>query len=104
MKALVGPVVALEPIEERHREELRSASDDAEVWRYSPVAGARTYSEHLDKWLDVALANAASGRELAFAVRTVEGGRVVGSTRYLNLAPEHRRLEIGSTWYARDAR
>jgi len=104
MKRLTGPIVALEPIAERHREELRAASDDAEVWRYSPVAGARTLSEHLDKWFDVALANLASGKEIPFAIRRLADGRVVGSSRYLNLAPEHRRLEIGATWYAADAR
>ena len=29
-------------------------------------------------------------------------GRVAGATRYLNMAPEHRGLEIGGTWYGAD--
>jgi RimJ/RimL family protein N-acetyltransferase len=47
-------------------------------------------------YLDQALAAAADGSEIPFA--TLLDGRVVGSTRYLALAPEFRRLEIGWTW------
>jgi RimJ/RimL family protein N-acetyltransferase len=35
---------------------------------------------------------------LPFAIRLNADGRLIGSTRYLNIAPEHRRLEIGWTW------
>ena len=38
---------------------------------------------------------------MPFAV--VVGGREVGSTRYLNYVPEHRRVEIGWTWLRRSA-
>ena len=38
----------------------------------------------------------------AFAVITKKDGRVVGSTSYLQVAAEHRRVEIGSTWYTTD--
>src|SRR3954447_9731959 len=40
------------------------------------------------------------GEEGPFAVRAGVAGPVVGTTRYMSLAPEHRRLEIGWTWYA----
>ena len=48
------------------------------------------------RFLDDALARRRRGTEIPFA--TVVDGRVVGSTRYLALAPEFRRLEIGWTW------
>jgi RimJ/RimL family protein N-acetyltransferase len=51
-----------------------------------------------DRWFDEALAATA---EVPFAV--VVGGREVGSTRYLNFVPEHRRVEIGWTWLRRSA-
>lgn len=89
--------VALEPLEERHRVELRAAAADPTVWRFAPVTGQPLSPDAmLDLWLDRALAAAA---DQVFVVRRVVDGRVVGSSRYLNLAPEHRRLEIGSTWY-----
>jgi RimJ/RimL family protein N-acetyltransferase len=51
-----------------------------------------------DRWYDDALSSAG---EIPFAV--VLEGREVGSTRYLNFAPEHRRVEIGWTWLRRSA-
>ena len=38
---------------------------------------------------------------LPFAVRDLDSGRLVGMTTYMNIDATHRRLEIGSTWYAR---
>jgi RimJ/RimL family protein N-acetyltransferase len=38
---------------------------------------------------------------MPFAVRAKTTGEIVGSTRYFNVEPAHRRLEIGHTWYAR---
>jgi RimJ/RimL family protein N-acetyltransferase len=51
-----------------------------------------------DRWFDGALAAAP---EVPFGV--VVAGDEVGSTRYLNYAPEHRRVEIGWTWLRRSA-
>jgi len=49
-----------------------------------------------DTWFERALA---AETEVPFAV--VVGGREVGSTRYLNIEPDHRRVEIGWTWLLR---
>ena len=40
-----------------------------------------------------------SGESLVFAVRLRGDGKLVGSTRYMNIAAGDRRLEIGTTWY-----
>ena len=56
--------------------------------------------EDLAGFIDAALAGQAAGREQAFATIERSSGRVVGSTRYLNIEPAHRRLEIGYTWLA----
>jgi RimJ/RimL family protein N-acetyltransferase len=50
-----------------------------------------------DRWFDLALE---ADDEVPFAV--VVGGRPVGSSRYLNVEPFHRRVEIGWTWLERD--
>jgi RimJ/RimL family protein N-acetyltransferase len=49
-------------------------------------------------WLEQALANAAAGTEVPFATVDTRSGRTIGSSRFLSIAPEHRRLEIGWTW------
>lgn len=102
---LDGRYVRLEPIEERHRAGLRAVADDAAVWQYSPVDSVGgSFDRWLDVWFDRSLAVHGGGREVVFVVRRKGDDRIVGSTRYLNIEPVHHRLEIGSTWYAADAR
>ena len=38
------------------------------------------------------------GSEVPFATIDLASERAIGSTRYMTIAPEHRRLEIGWTW------
>jgi N-acetyltransferase len=89
---LEGRIVRAEPIEERHREGLREAAErDPEIHRFTNM-----YSLGFDRWFDLALANEA---EVPFVVHV--GGRPVGSSRYLNVEPFHKRAEIGWTWLER---
>ena len=69
-----------------------AADDDPGIFRFT------VYPGDFDRWFDDALA--ASG-EIPFAV--LSGGREVGSMRYLNVALEHRRAEIGWSWLRRSA-
>jgi RimJ/RimL family protein N-acetyltransferase len=85
---LVGRIVRAEPLEERHREGLRAAAaEDPAIWRYTSFGG------DFDVWFDEALG---STTDVPFAV--VVGGVEVGSMRFLNIVPEHRRAEIGWSW------
>ncbi len=95
---LQGQRVRLEPLEERHFEDLSRVAFDPELWRWT-IMGPQT-EMGLRHWFDVALANAAAGTEQPFATIDPTSGRAVGSTRYLSIAPEHKRLEIGWTWVA----
>ena len=54
-------------------------------------------------YVESALANQAAGTEMPFTTIRQEDGRVLGSTRYLALRPEHRSLEIGWTWLTPEA-
>jgi N-acetyltransferase len=85
---LAGTIVTVELLDERHREGLRSAAaEDPTIFRYM------VYTGDFDGWFDAALA---APDEVPFAV--VGGDQVLGSTRYLNYEPLHRRVEIGWTW------
>jgi RimJ/RimL family protein N-acetyltransferase len=92
---LEGRRVVLEPLSEAHEDGLWAASRAPETWRWLSVLQPETRAK-FRAYLDQALAAAADGSEIPFA--TLLDGRVVGSTRYLALAPEFRRLEIGWTW------
>ena len=98
---LEGRIVALEPLDHRHVDDLFEASRDPEVWRWMPMP--QPSREQIARIVDIALADAAAGREGAFATVERASGRAIGSTRYLALRPEHRGLEVGWTWLARSA-
>lgn len=98
-----GELVVLEPLSAEHEEGLFAIGQDREVWRYLTAwfPYAAETRERFHGWLEQALAESAAGREGAFAIVDRRSGAPIGSTRYLALRPEHRRLEIGWTWLGR---
>jgi N-acetyltransferase len=96
---LDGRLIALEPIREEHREPLRASAADPIIWRWMQVDASTAAG--FDVWFAHALREAAAEREAPFATVDRERGRVIGSTRYLSLRPDHRGVEIGNTWLAR---
>jgi RimJ/RimL family protein N-acetyltransferase len=53
----------------------------------------------LRKWALEILSRARRGTDLPFAVVHLASGRLAGATRYMNMMPNDRGLEIGGTWY-----
>ena len=98
---LEGRLIALEPIREEHGEPLRAAAADPVLWRWMQLDASET--EGFDRWFAHALREATAEREAPFVTAEQEGGRVLGSTRFLSFRPEHRGVEIGNTWLARAA-
>ena len=98
---LTGKFVELVPLEVAHVPALKEAAADGELWKlwFTTVASPET----AQAYVDTALAERTAGRSLPFAVRRLQDGRIVGCTRYMNIESAHRRLEIGSTWYASSA-
>ncbi len=96
---LKGRWVQLEPLGDQHRDALRIAADDERIWVHTLMVAR---GPEFDRWFDYALSLGAAGRQLPFAVRRLADQVVVGSTSYLDPMPEHRRVEIGSTWYIPD--
>jgi N-acetyltransferase len=94
-------IARLEPLTEAHREELRPLADEAELWA---LASLRGDGEHFDPWFDLMLGNTLSGQQISHLVRRQGDGAAVGHSAWLSLAPAHKRLEIGWTWYGRTAR
>jgi N-acetyltransferase len=93
---LSGRRIRMEPLDERHFDDLARVAYDDVLWRWTilkPIdeAGLRA-------WFDQARANAAAATEVPFATIDLASDRAIGSSRYMTIAPEHRRLEIGWTW------
>ena len=97
---LEGRIVRLEPLSVDHLDGLAEVAFDPSLWRWT--AAQPTDRAALRAWLDAALANADAGTELPFATIDRATGRPIGSTRFMSIVPEHRRLEIGWTWVALD--
>ena len=95
---LTGRIVRLEPLSLDHVPGLADVGLDPAIWRWTI---ARPTSEaDLRAWAETAIEAADAGRELPFATVDAATNRPIGSTRYLNFVPEHRRVEIGWTWLA----
>jgi RimJ/RimL family protein N-acetyltransferase len=95
---LEGRLVRLEPLTFDHVPRLAEVALDPEIWRLT--IARPTNEDELRAWAADTIAARDAGRELPFATIDVASGRAIGSTRYMNLVLEHRRLEIGWTWVA----
>jgi N-acetyltransferase len=99
-KTLTHPRVRLEPIEEHHRAGLTAAAEkDPSIFAHMPFPVAeRGYGP----WFDWLRAEQDAGRWIPHAVIAPDG-RIVGQSCYLTIRPEHSGVEIGGTWYSREA-
>ncbi|MBL4671162.1 MAG: GNAT family N-acetyltransferase [Arenicella sp.] len=95
---LSGKHASLEPMLLSHVGDLNEAAADGELWRSRVTTvpnkqGMLSYVEH-------ALRQRDSNVELPFVVRRLSDNRVVGTTRYYQIRPEHHNFSIGYTWYS----
>ncbi|HEY2048656.1 MAG TPA: GNAT family protein [Caulobacteraceae bacterium] len=89
----------LVPLQVEHAAALTEAVKDGELWRlwYTSVPAPEEMKREIARRLDLR----AKGSMLPFAVLEAASGRPVGMTTYMNIDAANRRVEIGSTWYAR---
>lgn len=89
--------VRLRPLEATDFEALKAIAFDPEVWRFMPTPMPKN-SVELATYITQALKERASGKRYPFVIIDRETAQVVGSTSYMNITPEEKRLEIGGTW------
>lgn len=97
---LEGRIVRLEPLRREHAPLLWDAAKDsvAELFRWIPFS-MRTL-EDFEVSVDKILQEQERGLSVPFATLERSSGRVIGSTRFMNMDLPNRRVEIGSTWIA----
>jgi RimJ/RimL family protein N-acetyltransferase len=99
---LAGSRVRVEPLERSHLPGLVAAGADPATWTW--IHAPLTDEASMRAWVEDALRARDTGAEVPFATVDAAAGRVLGSTRFMSIAPAHRRLEIGWTWLAPAAR
>ena len=95
---LEGRHVRLEPLAQTHHAALCAVGLDPDLWELIPYRV--TTPEEMAAYIQTALNLQAAGSAVPFATVHAPTGQVVGSTRYMNIDPANRRVEIGATWIA----
>jgi RimJ/RimL family protein N-acetyltransferase len=96
--SLSGPHARVEPLSQAHRDGLTEAVKDGELWKlwYTFIPKPDDMAKEIDRRLGLQ----ASGAMLPWTVFD-PGGQIAGMTTYMNVDAPNRRVEIGSTWYAK---
>ena len=95
---LQGNTVRLETLSLQHAQGLYNRGRSEADWAYMPRSHFVDLAD-TRQWIEEALE--ARGQQ-PFAIVEMAKGKTIGSTRYLNMRPEHRSLEIGWTWLGRE--
>lgn len=98
---LSGKLIRLEPLSVEHVPDLCRVGLDDRIWRFMRYGSIQTI-EDMQRWVENLSVLRSKGTDLPFAVIWLENERAIGATRYMNIAPEHRSVEIGGTWYGVD--
>jgi RimJ/RimL family protein N-acetyltransferase len=97
---LEGSVVRLEPVRCDHAEIFWNIAKDAldDIFQWIPYR--MKTREDFQRLVEKAFDEQQRGESVVFATVERSSGRVIGSTRFMNIDPANRRVEIGSTWIA----
>lgn len=97
---LEGPVVRLEPLRGEHAEIFWEIAKDAldDIFQWIPYR--MKTREDFQRVVEKAFDEQERGESVVFATVGRSSGRVIGSTRFMNIDRANRRVEIGSTWIA----
>lgn len=98
---LTGRYVRLEPMTEVHIPALAEIGVGQAFWDFMLYGQMNTEAD-IANWVRDILGRAGKGTDLPFVAVQLASGRVAGATRYLNMLPKDRGLEVGGTWYGLD--
>jgi RimJ/RimL family protein N-acetyltransferase len=93
---LRGNIIDLFPVEEIHFDELHAAASDKRIWEF--YTGDWSVHETFLKVYNGSMNLRVLGKEYPFVIFHKPTQKIIGSTRFLDIVPYDRRLEIGGTW------
>lgn len=93
---LKGKLVELLPLETHHFDELHQAASEKKIWEF--YTGDWSVRETFEKVYTGSLKHREKGTEYPFVIVLKSTGKIIGSTRLMDIGAYDRRLEIGGTW------
>ncbi len=93
---LEGETVMLIPLDKKYFNELIEVAKDKKIWEYYAFDGSNPNT--MQGILHAALVERDNGNQFPFVIFHKADNAIIGSTRFLDIQPTHRKLEIGSTW------
>src|SRR5580658_5568 len=97
---LRGQSVDLLPLEKEHFEELYIAASDKQLWELIPIDCSN--NDNFTAVYNTALTEREKGNAYPFVIYHKPSKKLIGSTRFFEIFPEHRKLEIGWTWITKE--
>ena len=96
---LKGRHVELVPLSLAHHDALIAAVQDGDIWKLWYTSAPHPKKMHAE--IERRLALQTAGSMLPFTVINPATGQAAGMTTFMNVDATNRRVEIGSTWYAK---
>jgi len=93
---LCGETVDLVALQKEHFPDLISLAGDPRIWEFYSYNGANPAK--MEEVLDNALGDRLRGTQFPFVIIHKGDNKIAGSTRFTEIQPAHRKLEIGMTW------
>ena len=93
---LENSTLRLEPLTEKHVQEMRALGSDKDVWRW--YTADLSSPDALEAWMTNRLKESQRGEKMSYAVILKENGKVIGSSSYGHIDWNEKCLEVGWTW------
>jgi RimJ/RimL family protein N-acetyltransferase len=93
---LKGKLVELVAFDELHYNELAALARDKRIWEF--YAFDASSPEKFKAIFESAMTDMEKGYQFPFAIFHNGDNRLIGSTRFMDIQPSHKKLEIGTTW------
>src|SRR3954447_19039774 len=93
---LIGEAVLVRSMTKDDVEGIFACCQDERIWTH--MSQSLQTREDVNAYVEQALANREAGTQYPLVIVLRTTNKIVGSTRFFDIATAHKRLEIGHTW------
>lgn len=93
---LTGQTVDLLPLNKEHFSVLENLAKDKQIWEFYTYDCSDTNT--FLNFFNTAFIERDNGSQYPFVIFHKQQNKIIGSTRFIDIQPKHKKLEIGTTW------